>query len=297
MPVFHQPWWLDATGLSWQVATVQNGDAVSGIWPYVPERRYGISFLQNPPLCPYLGPYVAFPDDLKESKQESFEHQTITALLNQLPPAQVVATALLPAIRQVGLFTQAGFKLNVRQTFLMDLNEITEAALLERLHTDYRRNLRKAASELVISNEPEAVDDLYSFQEATLARKGLKMQYQPSYLRRLLHASVAHGQGALWVARKAGVIQAMLWQVWDERCSYYLAGSKNPDVKDMRAMTALIFHAIDQSRIMGLEAFDFEGSMDPGVEHFFRHFGGRKALYLVLQRTDSLLWKFKNLIR
>jgi lipid II:glycine glycyltransferase (peptidoglycan interpeptide bridge formation enzyme) len=279
------------------MAMVQNGDTLAGIWPYVPESRYGISFLNNPPLCPYLGPYVMFPADLKVSKQESFEHQTITALLDQLPQAQVITTACRPDIRQAGLFTQAGFDLKVRQTFLMDLSTATEADLMSRMQEDYRRNLRKAAPELTIANEPDAAADLYAFQEATLARKGLRMQYPLSYFRRLLDASVAHQQGALWVARKEGVAQAMVWQVWDDTQSYYLVGSKNPAVKDMRAMTALIFHAMNQSRMMGHQYFDFEGSMDPGVEHFFRHFGGRKALYLVLQKNTSLLWKLKNRLR
>ncbi len=279
------------------MATVYNGATLAGIWPYVPESRYGISFLKQPPLCPYLGPYVAFPTDLKVSKRESFEHQTITALLDQLPKTQVMTIACQPDIRQAGLFTQAGFDLKVRQTFLMELHNATEADLLNRLQEDYRRNLRKAHQEFTIANEPDAASDLYAFQEATLARKGLRMHYQSSYFRRLLDASVAHQQGALWVARKAGVAQAMVWQVWDATRSYYLVGSKNPAVKDMRAMTALIFHAMNHSRMLGHQHFDFEGSMDPGVEHFFRHFGGQKALYLVLQKNTSLLWKLKQRLR
>ena len=45
----------------------------------------------------------------------------------------------------------------------------------------------------------------------------------------------------------------------------------------------------------GLESgFDFEGSMDPGVEKFFRNFGGMRELYLVLRKNESLLWKLKE---
>ncbi len=296
-PIFFQPWWLDATGLSWQMLTVRNGDAVSGLWPVFSHKKYGISFSQNPPLCPYLGPQVFFPADLKESKRESFEHQTISALVEQLPPVQVVSTSLFPGLKQAGLFTHAGFGVKVRQTFLMDLKDKMEADLQSRLHEDYRRNLRKAAAEMTIADEPAEIESLYRFQEATLERKKLKMHYSLPYLKSLFEASYSNGQAALWAARKDGVLQALLWHIWDERRSYYLVGSKNPDIKDMRAVTALIWHALSRSREAGKETFDFEGSMDAGVEHFFRHFGGRKELYLVLEKNRSWLWRMKRFIR
>jgi len=36
--------------------------------------------------------------------------------------------------------------------------------------------------------------------------------------------------------------------------------------------------------------------MDEGVERFFRNFGGERALYIVLRKNDSLLWKLKKRI-
>ncbi len=294
LPLFHQPWWLDATGLPWAVATAQNGDAISGIWPFFLEKKYGISLLRNPPLCPYLGPWVAFPADLKESRKESFEHQTVASLLKQLPPAQVVSTALLPGLKQLDAFAEQGFKATVRQTFLLSLEGLSETELLQCLSPDYRRNVRKAAGELQITDSPEALADLYRFSAATLARKGLKPHFSFAYLQGLFNAAHARGQAALWTARKGDAIQAVVWHVWDAERSYYLMGAKNPAVQDARALTALLFHAMNHSRIGGKKNFDFEGSMDPGVAHFFRHFGGQKELYLILEKADSLLWRIKN---
>lgn len=296
-PIFFQPWWLDATGKSWQMLSVQNGDAVAGLWPVVMEKRYGISFQQNPPLCPYFGPQVFFPPNLKESNRDSFEYQTISALLEQLPPAQVVSLALTPGLKQVGLFKQAGFGMRVRQTFLMDLENATEADLFDRMHEKSRRNIRKTAKEMEIVDAPEEIENAYHFQKATLLRKGLKMHFPFPYLKNLFDASYSRGQSALWAARKDGITQALLWHVWDDQHSYYIGGAKNPTVKDTRAVTALLWQAMNHSRLLGKETFDFEGSMDPGVESFFRSFGGRKELYLVLEKNQSLLWRMKGLLR
>jgi len=79
--------------------------------------------------------------------------------------------------------------------------------------------------------------------------------------------------------------------------AYYLAGSKNPAAKDNRAMTALIWKAISESKKMGKGSFDFEGSMDAGVEKFFRNFGANRELYLVVSKNQSLLWKLKTLLQ
>jgi len=64
-----------------------------------------------------------------------------------------------------------------------------------------------------------------------------------------------------------------------------------------KALPALLWHAIKYALNKGKKAFDFEGSMDPGVEQFFRNFGGNRELYLVLKKNDSLLWKVKEKLR
>lgn len=250
---------------------------------------------RNPALTPYLGPHVFYPPDLKESKRDNFEHATISALLAQLPPANVRAIAAQPGLKQVGLFHHAGFGITMRQTFIMDLAGRSEEEISSRLHKDYRRNIRKAAQEGVsIMDDASLLPQLYQFQRETLARKGIRLNYSFAYMQRLFE--MAKGP-ALYIAAKEGRLQAILWHLWDDVRAYYLVCAKDPEVKNGRVVTALIWHAIRESRAAAKISFDFEGSMDPGVEHFFRHFGGRRELYPVLYRNDSLLWRLKSLIR
>ncbi|HEY9177176.1 MAG TPA: GNAT family N-acetyltransferase, partial [Flavipsychrobacter sp.] len=166
-----------------------------------------------------------------------------------------------------------------------------------RLHEDYRRNIRKADKELTISNEPEMLQQLWGFQKATLDKKDVRMHFTQLQLQAIFDACVQHESTALWVARRDGEVQSILWHVWDGMQAYYLVGSNNPAAKDNRSMTALIWHAIKHSKTLGMNGFDFEGSMDPGVEKFFRNFGGKRQLYLVLRKNDSMLWKLKERLR
>ncbi|MBS1585774.1 MAG: GNAT family N-acetyltransferase [Bacteroidetes bacterium] len=296
VPIFQQYWWMDAVCKEWDVAITYNGDKVSGVWPYAIERKGNVSLRRNQFLSAYCGPHVFFPHDLKQSKRDNFEHEAITALLGKMPAAKVWHLSLQPGLKQAGLFKGAGFDVQVKQTFLMDLREETDA-VFAKLNEDYRRNIRKAEAELTISDEPQCLLQLYGFLKATLQGKDVQLYYSEAQMQRLFAACIANNSTSLWVARKGDAVQAIVWEVWDDGCAYYLAGAKNPAEKDNRAMTALLWHAIKAAIQMGKKVFDFEGSMDVGVEKFFRNFGAERELYLTIQKNDSLLWKLKEKIK
>ena len=296
VPLFIKDWWLDAVGDNWDVAMVYNGDRVAGVWPYFVEEKIGVKIIRDQVLTPYTGPYVFYPHDLKESKRDSFQHETITKLLEQLPKAKVWHISTFPNLKQTGLFTHAGFEVQPKQTFIMPLEERIDT-IFDKLHQDYRRNVRKAELELSIEDEPNMLKDLWEYQKATLDGKDVQMHFSFEQLQKLHDACSKRDCTALWVARKDGVVSAILWHMWDHDRAYYLVGSKNPQSRDNRAMTALIWHAITESKIMEKKTFDFEGSMDIGVEKFFRNFGCERTLYLVLKKNTSLRWKLKSLLR
>ncbi len=296
IPLFLQPWWLDSVCNSWDVAMTSNGDHISGVWPYAIDKKAGVTILRNPKLTPYMGPHIFYPPDIKESNTDSFEHETVTELLKQIPDAKVWHLAMQPEMKQVGLFKHAGLKTNAQQTFLLDLNA-DEQTLLANMKENNRRNIRSAEKEIEIVNDPSQLKQLYKFQKDTLDSKGVMQAYSFAQLQKVMEACLAHKHSALWVARTNNDVQAIVWHAWDSKCSYYLMGGQNHDGNSYKAMTALLWHTIKEAKRSGNKLFDFEGSMDEGVERFFRNFGGKRALYLVLQKNDSLLWKIKKMIR
>lgn len=293
MPLFLQDWWLDALCDDWDVAIVKNGDRIAGVWPYRLEKKINVSIIRNQALSPYCGPYVFYPHDLKASKRDNFQYETIEALIEAMPDAKVWHLSMFPGLKQAGLFAANEFDIQVKQTFIMPLDDSSEE-IFNRLHEDYRRNVRKAEKEISIANEPELLHQLWGYQKATLDRKDVNIHFTQMKLQHLFDTTIQHNSSALWVARKNGEVQAIIWQAWDDVQSYYLMGSKNPHAKDNRAMTTLLWHAITHAKELGKSGFDFEGSMDPGVEKFFRLFGGKRQLYLVLRKNDSMLWKLKE---
>lgn len=299
IPVFAQDWWLDAVcdaEEDWQVELVLKGEQLIGAWPFLSLEKFNISFLRNPRLTPYLGPIVFFPPDVKESNRDSFEYEVAEQLFAALPTADVWRLSVWPGFRQVGLIKRGGVNLGVQQTFLLDLS-LAEQSIFQNFKESLRRNIKASEGKILIAAEPDAVSALFRFQENTLMNKGVAQSYTVQQLERLIGTCISHNAGTLWVAREGEKIQAVVFNVWDENRSYYLMGGMNPDGDNNRAMSALLWHCIREAKNRGNKHFDFEGSMDSGVERFFRSFGGSRALYLVLKRDGHWLWKLLKVLR
>ena len=87
--------------------------------------------------------------------------------------------------------------------------------------------------------------------------------------------------------RRAGRCQAFLarskegeplggvWIAWDDKRAYYLLGGFDHSAKSNNAVALAMWRAIQFTATnLKLPEFDFEGSMIPAVERFFRKFGG-----------------------
>jgi hypothetical protein len=279
------------------VALSIKGDAIVGVWPYVRTERLSISFLRNPALTPYLGPHVFFPADLKGPNRDSFDHDVMADLLAQIPNADVWGIQPGPSCVQAGLFRAYGLNLGVHQTFLIPLKD-GEAPVFSAFKDSLRRNIRGAEADYTISYDAKTLPLLYEWGGKTLFQKRLKQHYNLGQMQPLLDACIKHKKGHLMVARDAaGDASAVLWNVWDKDTSYYLMGARRPGSEDYRSLSLLLWQAMRDGIARGNAVFDMEGSMDPGVERFFRSFGGRRSLYLMLRKSGHPLWKMLQLFR
>jgi lipid II:glycine glycyltransferase (peptidoglycan interpeptide bridge formation enzyme) len=293
VPLFMQPWWLDIVCAEWDAVVTNKGDHVSGIWAYPVEKKMSVTMLRNPVLTPYLGPHVFYAQGVKDSSRDSYEYDTIAELMKQLPETKVWHLAIAPDIKHAGLFKKYKLAAQVQQTFLLDLTQ-PEETLLANMKESTRRNIKQAEKEVTITESGEYLKELYQYQQHTLTRKGRQQAYTLRQMEQVMVACRQHNRAALWVAKEGEKVQAIVWQVWDDERSYYLVGGQNPAAESYKAMTLLLWHSIKEAKRRGNAIFDFEGSMDEGVERFFRGFAGRRVLYLVLQKNESLLWKLKK---
>jgi hypothetical protein len=292
--VFLKDWWLDVVcGDEWDVAIKMKGDNVAGVWPYHIAKRAGVNILRNAMLTPYMGPHVFLPKDLKPQNADRFENETIESLIKELPQAPVWNLSLMPDNKQAGIYRRYGLQAEVQQTFLINLEQ-SEEQLQANMNENTRRNIK---SKISIENNVAALSLLYQYQQHTLKSKQVGQPYSEADMQQLMDACMEHESTALWTATENNEVMAIVWNVWDEQTCYYFMGAQKPGGDSSKAMTALLWHSILEARKRGNKIFDLEGSMDAGVERFFRGFGGERSLYLVLKKNNSFIWKAAEKIR
>jgi hypothetical protein len=140
-------------------------------------------------------------------------------------------------------------------------------------------------------------DQFLEIHAKTYERQG-KKTHQPETLCRLIETAHSRNQGNIWGAfDKAGQLHAAVFAVWQENCAYYIAGGSSLEGRKSGAQLLILSEAISEVSKFSI-AFDFEGSMMPGVERVFRSFGAIQTPYFTITKgSRPLLPRLINVIR
>jgi len=287
VPLHLQPWWLDAvcTPDAWDVAVVSG--SLPGAWPWFRTRRWGMPVVQNPPLTAYSGPWLAASDpSWPAHKRLSSAYRTLEKMIERLPRALFFQQTFRPEI-QYGLpFHWASFRQTTRYSYVLeDTSDLT--GLYAGLKNTLRTDLRHAEAQVEIVSE-DAPDRLFALNRQSFLRKNLRQPYSSDTFRRLHEALAERGQGRGFVAldwEHGGMCAGLLLAFDAGRAGVVLTGL-NAGNRCPGALHALYWQAICFCSERGL-SLDFEGSMDAGIEHVFRAFGGQRTPYQQVWR-----WSF-----
>lgn len=286
LPLFHQPWWLDAVcDQQWDVALIIESKAILAVWPYQFEKKFGFRIIRNPLLCPYLGPLW-----IGECERPA---DWLNVLWQQLPAADFAQFACLPEFEEQDFFIAINSDKMEKVTYFLDLAK-SETQMWNELHSTRRNGIRKGMADLTLIKSPINLEEFVAWNSIAFANKGKKYPYTISYLKKIVIAAEQRKACVNYCAKdKEGNTVAMLWLAFDHHKMYYLLSATAPDA-NRGAMALLAWNAILDSKKMGLSIFDFEGSMDAGIARFFQRFGGEKLHYYDFRKTTSSLWKLKQ---
>jgi lipid II:glycine glycyltransferase (peptidoglycan interpeptide bridge formation enzyme) len=253
-----------------------------------------------PPFTQTMGPWFApVADDMKYTSLLS-HRQTLCKLfiekLKQYPHFfqnfHCEVTDWLP-------FYWNGYKQTTRYTYL--LNDLTEPdKIRENMSLHTRRNITKAKEKhQILVKKGIPTDEFISVRRKTFQRQGLSTRDE-TILASVIHKCREREQGDLWGGYDPeGRLHSAIFVAWQESSAYYLAGGGDPAYRSSGAHSLLMWEAIRFAAGRS-EKFDFEGSMLPGVERFFREFGAVQTPYFTITRGNLSLihkaWlKFKSL--
>lgn len=293
--VLQEPWWWDATALNgWEQAKVVVDGEVVARWPFTRRRSFsGLTILGAPQLTNRAGPWIA-PLAGKATTRHARSGALLQQLIDQLPRFHFFAQNLHPHLEYWMPLLWNDFRLEARVSYVID-----DCSDLDRLEADLdettRRQLRKARRHLAA--EEIGAAQLIDIVRKTFGRQGHGMRVRPELIESALAAATTRQAGhAIGVVDSAGRLHAAALYVWDHHRMYYLLGGGDPALRSSGAGTFALWQGVRSAHERGL-VFDFEGSMLPPIERFFRGFGARPDTYLNITRGRAMMRLAKSLLK
>ena len=299
LSIFHCPWWLDAAAPgAWRESVVTASDGrLRARWPYVVERRRGMTWLLAPPLTFRLGPLLML-SETRQTRRISEQKELLLALADQLPPHDYFSQKFDPAIDYWMPLSWRGFTQTALYSYTLDdLSDLDSiwGGFTQRV----RSSINKAKRSITVQNGLPS-GSLYDVVSDTLRRNGTIIGFDRETLLRVHDQCIERDRGKVFSAHnRDGDLVAALFLVWDKETAYYLLGGAGEEARRTGAPSLLLWEAIQFAATV-TQKFDFEGSRIESIEDYFRSFGGRPIPYSQVERRNNraqVLLTARDLIR
>lgn len=289
IPLYSRDWWLDVVcAKKWDVIIIEEKEEIKATLPYYMPAP---GIITMPFYTQTMGIWCA--PSLMGMKPNSYQSkiQTLSAqLIESLPTLSFFLQNFSYSYTDWLPFYWEGFKQTTRYTYILD--NITDKEILwSAMSSNTKRNIIRAKEKFnLIIKKDIPVEEFIQVQEQTYKRQNISYQGSRIILERLIEETRSRGDGATWGAYgENGELHAAIFVVWQKSSAYYIAGGGNPDLRNSGAHALLMWEAIQYcSQFTG--RFDFEGSMIPGVERFFREFGGKQTPFFTISKSKMSLF-------
>lgn len=250
-------------------------------------RRKGPFVLRTPPrFSPYAPIWIRSYGSNKSSEAGRRKRVLDAIAVSLLDRGGVISLAFPPTLVDMQCFAWRGFKVVPRYTYRIDLRRGLDATRGD-MSPKRRNDLSKALRYGIEIEASEDIGKILSQVGRTLERKG--RPFELDLAERIMAAALGAGKGFGRVAYEGGKPVAVAFCAHDEGTAYYLFGGHDPEARSHGAGAAVLWECVRESSSRGMSIFDFEGSMIPEVEAFFRDFGGDLVPYFVVNRAPILL--------
>jgi len=272
--------------------SVYENDVVVGLLPYYWKQKLAYKYICHPPKLKWMGPMVA--------EKIADKNRVVQKLLVQLPNMAYfeqnffynINASHLPEDWQEYFNDQYSYRIEGIQ----NLEEV-----YKNIYPDYRNNKLKKAEQVLHISFEGTIDDFISVHHQSYNRQGLAFPLSDEQFKKHVNNILDRKIGILMFAKdQQQNIHSVALLVWDEKTAYYHLAGDDVQLRKSGSGIFICWEAIKYaSNVLGLDSFDFEGSMLENVERVRKRFGGIKTHYGKVIRYNSnsfrILQRLKNI--
>ena len=292
VPLFLQHWWLEAVcaGKRWDVVAAYDRQGnPTAVMPFLWGSRFGIRYVLQPQLTQFSGPYFFYPEGLDPRRRLAFEHEASRQLLQRLETFRVAYfnQNFSPSVTNWLPFYWAGFAQTTRYTYRLPSLGDLDAVWAAMDGNQRRRQVRQNLGRYTLG--PATPDELATLHRQYWEARAGHDLLSRDLMTRVASAALARGQALLLGLRDGeGQLCAVHFAPYDDRCAYSLLSAQRPGGQD-RGVASLLVWLMLRELSSRTQAFDFEGSMDPDIERYYRSYGAEQISYFQLTKSRSRL--------
>jgi hypothetical protein len=286
--LFADPAWAQCFGANVRLCGIFTGNNVlTGGFLYAKSSMKGYPYFTNLPFTPSIALFyinaAENPSNRLGTDKEILEAVATFFSRFRLP---VQRFCLPPMVKDMQPFFWKGFKVIPHLTYRVDLKR-PETDLYANLSAKLRNNIKKAKSDGITVRRITDYSECEPMILNTYSRNGIGVDYE--YIRNIIHRFATPDNSFAFGSFQDEVLIATSFFLHDKNTAYYLLGGFHDTLKHEGAGAWSIWEGITTAKSKGLMVFDFEGSMIPRIEKYFRGFGGDLVSYLTINRAPFLV--------
>jgi lipid II:glycine glycyltransferase (peptidoglycan interpeptide bridge formation enzyme) len=273
---------------------IQEGDDVVGGFYLMPGAKWGFNYYRLPPYTPNCGFFTRI-ENKNTAVFQSKQKQIIDAFAGFCADAKVglIMLAMPTGVTDLQPFIWRDFKVVPNYTYTIELSQSIET-IVQGFDPKHRNMVNKAMREQVMVTD-QVQNDINLFNYFATHLKAAGANVYEKELNNLLNVFSKTANSFTLTASKDDKVVGRVICAYDSHTCYYLLGATEREPQGVNNL--LVLRAIEKAKALGCAVFDFEGSMLPGVEKFFRGFGGNMHPFFTFNKASlpaEFLLKFRK---
>ncbi len=269
------------------------GDNLIGGFYLCKQKKFGFTTYRHTPFSPTVGPFLKINAKNPVAIMAMWK-KALAKMADSVDdlPYSVISFGLNKNIVDTQPFIWKKFKVVPGYTYLVDLSKSIDD-INKNMSAERRNDIKKAIKDGIIVKHTEDLETVKSLIIKTFSRQG--MTTNEYYLDKILFEFANKDNSFAMIALKDDNPISSLFCVYDKNTAYYILGGYDSENRHHGAGPMVVWEGIKKAKELGLKHFDFEGSMAPQIERYFRGFGGQLTPYYRINKAKlplEILLKF-----